>query len=231
MSAEQQFRTALRGFHKQDVLDYIENAARAHSAQVEQLEKELAAARKASEQLSGEKAAAEKRAEEFAARNGELSENLSACAASLEKTKEELARRSAEAEQAAGQLAGLEERLAKAEPSAAAYESVKDRTAGIELEAHRRAQEIENAAREQVKKTKAELEGWMVKIQAGYDRLRTDVDATISHAAGELERVARSLGGVSGEFAEHDAALEGLLKAYRECLGPQAPTPLPLDGE
>ena len=125
----------------------------------------------------------------------------------------------------------LEKRLKKAEPLAQAYESVKDRTAGIELEAHHRAMEVEAAAREQVRATKAQLEQWIHKTMAGYDRLRTDVDATISHAAGELERVKEQLAGVSGELEQRDAELEQMLHNYQETLGPKAPEPLPLEEE
>ena len=98
----------------------------------------------------------------------------------------------------------------------------------MELEAHRRAQEIEDEAREKARQARAELEQWIYKVQAGYDRLRTDVDATISHASGELERVRKSLDGLVGQFAEGDEALAALLHTYESAVGPRAPEPLPL---
>ena len=101
----------------------------------------------------------------------------------------------------------------------------------MELEAHRRAQLIENEARGKARETLQKLEQWLGRVQSDYDRLRTDLDATISHAAGELERVGKSLGGLTAEFDQHDAALEQLLEDYRELAGPQPPQPLPLDGE
>ena len=71
-------------------------------------------------------------------------------------------------------------------------EAIKDRTAGIELDAHCRAQAVEAAAQVQVEKTKREVEQWIAKVQESYDRMRSDIDATISHASGELERVRHS---------------------------------------
>ena len=231
MSAtELQFRTsAFGGFHKQDVLSYIETSGREHAARVEELQKELDEARKAKANLEEEKAAAAERERELSDRVDQLSEALEARSKALEDAREDQERKGKRIAELEAELTGLRDRLAKAEPSAAAYERIKNRTAGVELDAHRRAQEIEDAAREQVKKTRAELEQWIYRVQAGYDRLRTDVDATISHASGELERVRKSLDHLTGQFAEGDEALATLLHTYQEVMGPKAPEPLPLE--
>ena len=115
------------------------------------------------------------------------------------------------------------------EIGARAYEELKDRTATIELEAHQRARAIESQAEEKAKKVRTAAEQILYKVQAGYGRLRGDVDATITHASGEMDRVDRALEQVRAEFAEHDAALERLLQSCRECTGCKAPEPLPLD--
>ena len=46
--------------------------------------------------------------------------------------------------------------------------------------------------------------------------LRTDMDATVSHTANELERVQHSLQGVAADFETYDRRLEELIKAYQE---------------
>ena len=112
---------------------------------------------------------------------------------------------------------------------AKAYAELKDRTATIELEAHQRARAIESQAEEKAKKVRTAAEQILYKVQAGYGRLRGDVDATITHASGEMDRVDRALEQVRAEFAEHDAALERLLQSCRECTGCKAPEPLPLE--
>ena len=212
MSAtELQFRTsAFGGFHKQDVLSYIEASGREHAAQLEAVQKELETAQKELEEARKANAALEERT------------------AALADARAELERRERRITGLETELAGVRERLNRAEPGAEAYERIKNRTAGVELEAHRRAQEIEDEAREKARQARAELEQWIYKVQAGYDQLRTDVDATISHAAGELERVRRSLDGLMGQFDEGDQALAALLHTYQSAVGPKAPEPLPL---
>ena len=230
MSAtELQFRTsAFGGFHKQDVLSYIEASGREHAARLEAVQKELEEARKANTALEEAASAAAGREGELSGQVSRLTEALEERSAALADARAELERRERRIAGLETELAGVRERLNRAEPEAEAYERIKNRTAGVELEAHRRAQDIEDEAREKARQARAELEQWIYKVQAGYDQLRTDVDATISHAAGELERVRRSLDGLMGQFDEGDQALAALLHTYQSAVGPKAPEPLPL---
>ena len=224
-----QFRNAaLGGFHKQDVLDYIEASGREHAQRLEGLEKERDEARAEGETLRDRLEHAE---EELAGRVSELEGRLKQAEERADGAEQALAAERdsrAEAELKAEELEG---RLKKAEPLAQAYESVKERTAGIELEAHHRALEVEAAAREQVRATKAHLEQWIHKTRSEYCRLRTDVDATLGHIVGALDQVKEQLAGVTGTLEGQDAALEGLLRDYQETLSPKAPEPLPLEEE
>ena len=231
-AGELQFRTAaLGGFHKQDVLDYIEKASREHAVRLEELEKErdeaLESGARLQEQLDQARQACGVQTEQARTLDSRLAEAESA----LEQLRAELAQERDDREQAQRQAEELRARLEKAEPAAAAYESVKDRTAGIELEAHHRAMEVEAAAQAQVRAARADLEQWIYQLQAGYERLRTDLDATVAHAAGELERVKGSLEGLTGEFDARDTDLQVLLETYRTSLGPKAPQPLSLEEE
>lgn len=229
MAGEQQFRSAmLGGFQKQDVLNYIESSAREHNAKVDTLQKELNEARAAlaaqeteNETLRAEHASSSARLEELAAK-------LEEAAAARDRAKGELEGENARLAPLEEEAAALKAQVAELEPQAKAYQAVKDRAAGIELEAHIRAQAAEGVARERVKETKAELEKWILKVQVDYEHLRVDVDATVSHAVGELERVEKCLEGISAGFTDHDAELERLLQSYRQ---PNVPTPLKVDGE
>lgn len=238
-----QFRNAaLGGFHKQDVLDYIEASGREHAQRLEGLEKERDEARAEGEALRTRLEQTEEERDGLAARVRELEEELAGRTAELEGRLRQAVERADRAEQAlaaerdgraeaelrAEELSG---RLKKAEPLAQAYESVKDRTAGIELEAHHRAMEVEAAARKQVRATKAQLEQWFHRTRAEYGRLRTDVDATLGHIAGALDQVKEQLAEMTGTLEGQDTALEGLLRDYQEMLGPKAPDPLPLEEE
>ena len=140
----------------------------------------------------------------------------------LEKAKQRLADTEA-------QLKESEEKLAKAGPAAAAYEKVKDRTAGIELEAHCRAQAVQAEAEERIRKTRAEVEQWLNRVQGNYGRLRADMDAAVSRACGELDQVRQTLEQISGELARQDEGLDKLTKSCCAELTHRAPDPLPLD--
>lgn len=231
-AAEYQFRTAaFGGFQKQDVMNYIEAAAKEHSEKVEALQKELDQLRQGREELEKRSAGEEERSAALSAENQRLTEELAARSKALEEARAEAEQKDRRLADAETVIAQLREKLRVTEPAAAAYESIKDRTAGVELEAHHRAQIIEDQAREKARVTAQALEQWLSKVQAGYDRLRTDLDATIAHAAGELERVNKSLCGLTTEFDEHDAVLEKLVEEYKNSSGPHPPKPLPLDGE
>lgn len=124
----------------------------------------------------------------------------------------------------------LKEEAETLRPAAASYESIKSRTASIELEAHGRAQAIEQEGRVRAKKAQEQVLDWFDKMQAAYLRLRTDIDATLHHAAREMERAGQSLVDLDTALGGHDKTLAELRQAA-EHLEPQAPQPLPLEGE
>lgn len=102
---------------------------------------------------------------------------------------------------------------------------MKDRTAGMELEAHCRAEQVEAEAAERVKKMREQVEHWLGRVQNEYDRLRTSMDATLSHAGGELEQVRGMLDGLSAELERQDEALEGLAETCPDGTGSPAAPP------
>lgn len=231
-AAEIQFRTAaLGGFSKQDVLDYIEKANKEHAARTEQLQKELEECREERDKLRARAESAESRSVELSSQVQKLTGELAEKSAGLEQIKSEQAIATEERKKLTRELAEWKDKLAQVQQSAHAYERIKDRTAGIELEAHCRAQSIEAAAQLEVEKVRQELEQWIYKVQAGYDRMRSDINATIAHTSGELERVRKSMENLSGEFGDHDVELKQMLKTYEEAIGPRMPEPLPLDEE
>lgn len=225
--SEQQFRTvAFGGFHKQDVLNYVETSSRQHREKVAALTKELEEARKAGSEAEKKLADAARREEELSARAEALAAQLKEKSDALDAVRAELQEKAARLARAEEELSAAQSRLSRSEADAEAYAGVKDRVAGIELDAHYRAQAVQAEAEKKARETREQVRAWLGRVEAGYDRLRTDVDATISHAAGELDRVARSLEHITAEFAEHDTALEKLLQVCREGEPPKAPEPL-----
>ena len=224
------FRTAaFGGFHKQDVMDYITAANKEYQERTADLKQKAETAQKEREALAGKYESAEAARKKNAAECERLSEVLAQRTAALEQAEKELAALKAEQEKASARLAELEEKLPCLEEDAAAYAALKDRTATIELEAHRKAQETVEQARAQAAKVRSELEGWLRRVQSTYQHLRTDVSATVNHLSGELERGKKALEETVPAFQQHDQALTALLECERGAAGPKAPEPLPLD--
>ena len=229
-AADIQFRTAaLGGFSKQDVLDYIEKANQDHAAKVEGLQKELSAMTEERDKLKARVEEAEGRLVELSAQVQKLTGELAERGAALEQSRGERELQAEEQSALQNQLSDLKERLEKSEQGARAYEAIKDRTAGIELEAHCRAQAVQAEAEERIRKTRAEVEQWLNRVQGNYGRLRADMDAAVSRACGELDQVRQTLEQISGELARQDEGLDKLTKSCCAELTHRAPDPLPLD--
>lgn len=206
MSMEQQFRSAVfGGFNRQDVLTYIETSAKAHAQDMEELQKELERVKKEAEEARTRAETAEATVEELTPR-----------AKQMEKTTAELEEKRSGLAAAERELKELRAKVAMLQPKAEAYEAVKDKTAGIELEAHQRAKQVTDEARRSAEALRLQGEQWLAKVRSSYERLRTDVEATVTHTAGELERAGKVLADVNREFREHDAAMQAVNDAMKK---------------
>lgn len=229
-SSENHFRTvAFGGFHKQDVLEYITALSREDQERSEDLTRQAQSARKERDELAEKLESAEEERKKNAAECERLSAALEQRSAEGERAEKELAALKAEQEQTRARLAELEEKVPRLEADAASYAALKDSTATIELEAHRKAQETVEQARQQAAQIRAEMESWLRWVQRTYQRLRADVSATVTHLAEELERSRKALEEAEPAFRQHDEALAALLERERTAAGPKAPEPLPLD--
>ena len=112
---------------------------------------------------------------------------------------------------------------------AAAYEAVKERTAGVELEAHCRAQNILDQANGQAKDLRRSMEQWMGRVEREYDALRSEVESTVSHAADQLEKANKCLDRMTALLSDQDVALEALSQAYDNTDPEKVPAPVPLN--
>lgn len=229
---ESYFRTVtFGGFHKQDVLNYITAANKEYQERTADLKTKAETAQQEKDDLAKKYEGAEAARKKNAAECERLSALLTQRTTALEQAEKELVALKAEHEQAAARLAELEGKLPSLEEDAAAYAALKDRTATIELEAHRQAQDTVEQAREQAAKIRSELEGWLRRVQGTYQHLRTDLSATVSHLAGELDRGKKALEETGPAFQQHDELLAALLEYERGAAGPKAPEPLPLEDE
>lgn len=220
-----QFRTAaFGGFQKQDVMDYLERSAKEHAQKVAAIQKELAEEKVAKAGEEERSAALEERISALEAENQRL-------AADLADREDKLGRALTERDELRTLSDQLQDQLDKVTPAATAYEAVKDRTASIELEAHGRAQAIEQEGRAKALKYQEQVKEWFNKTREAYDRLRSDITATVDHAAQELERAGRSMEELSTGLEGQDSALAAIQAQLETLDSAKPPQPLPLEEE
>lgn len=220
-----QFRTAaFGGFHKQDVMDYLERSAGEHAQKVAALQKELAEEKIAKAEEEERSAGLEERIAALEAENQQL-------AADLSDRKDQLNQTMAERDELQAMTAGLQAEVDRLTPLATAYEAVKDRTASIELEAHGRAQAIEREGQDKARKCQEQVKMWFAKTKEAYDRLRSDINATMGHAVQELERAGRSMGELAGGLEGQDSALAAIQAQIEALDSAKPPQPLSLEEE
>ena len=176
------FRGALGGFNRRDVAQYIEKTAKEHQEQVEALQAQL-------EQERTEKAALSEELEGLRSHNGDLTEQEAQVRASLEESTHSLTTLRGELQVTQGhltmakkQLGDLQAKVAQLEPMAKQYEVLKDRVATVELDAHRKAQEVVSKAEAQAAKIRRDTAAWVQSLSAGYEALREQTAAFVLRA-------------------------------------------------
>lgn len=219
MDNEQQFRTAaFGGFQKQDVINYLERSAREHGEQLTALQRSLTEAQEARETL-------EQQLDTYKGTLAETQEQGEQLTQALTEKDEALAQVRRRAEELEAQVTALKAEVARLTPDAQAYASLKSRAAGIELEAHARAQAIETEGQHKLQKIQKDLLAWFEGMQGTYTKLRRNMEATLSSAAQDLQQAGRSVEGSASELCAPDAALQAVREQI-ETLAPQAPQPL-----
>ena len=169
---------AFGGFAKQDVINYIEEAAREAAAQQERLEQENESLRTQIQDLTAQLEQAQGKVQELNARREELEKALeqeTSVRAALEPFKPE-------AEQLSQKNARLEEELQALRPDAEAYAQFREQIGAIEGEARKRAADLES-------ETVSRLERITADFRRKYQDLMTTFDATATHVTGELRKV------------------------------------------
>ena len=233
---EHPFRSAaIGGFNKQDVLDFLEEQAK-QSAQAQQalqdqlaeserqegaLRRESGELRRQLEEVRRELEAALRDRDSLRDRLGQAEQELSASRTRADGLARELEEVRRERDQAQSRTQALE-------PDAQAFVQLKERTAGVELDAHRRAQAIQEKAEGNAQKLRRQTEQWLTRE---YDALRSQVETTISHAASELEKAGLCLDQVGQLMASQETALEELSAAYDRTDPSRVEAPVPLPEE
>lgn len=223
------FRSAaLGGFNRQDVLDYLEKTSAENAQRQQELQQKLEAAEEERRQLSAKITEQEEQLAILRRDRDQLKEQLEQVQQALNSSQ---AREEAQEEALAAlrqERDTFKSRAEALEPDAAAYEAIKERTAGVELEAHCRAQNVLNQADAQAKELRRNMEQWIGRVELEYDALRSEVESTVSHAADKLEKAGKCLEQITALLADQDVALEALSQAYDNTDPSKVPAPVPL---
>lgn len=209
-ASEHRFRTAAFGFNRQDVMQYIEAVHRDYAVRLKGMKEDLERERdqRSSLEEQGSLANTEAQAAEKAARRSR--EELEDTQKALAELREERDRLKLQLQAAQQDMAALQEAADRMAPAAKAYETLKDKAAGIELDAHKRAQVIIKSGEEEAVQTRRKVAQWLRQVQSSYARLCGDVSATLSHATAEMDRTSKSLEAVSAELDDHGRRLEDI---------------------
>ena len=226
------FRSAaVGGFNRQDVLDYLEKTAAENAQKQQELEKQLEQQKQELEQLRRRSGELEEREAIFSRERESMSRELEQTKGVLQDIRQREKAQSEELTQLRQERDRLRARVAALEPDAAAYAAVKDRTAGMELQAHCRAHAVQEQADQQARQVRRQMEQWLRQVQQEYEQLRSQVESTVSHAAGELDKVGKCLQRVNELMEQQEVALEALSQAYAETDRERVNAPMPIPEE
>ena len=224
MSDNWQFRTAaFGGFRKQDVLNYLERSAQDHADRLAALQKELAEAREGRTSLEKGYASLQKGLTSAEEEGDRLTQELA-------DRETQLSQALTRAETLEAQLTALQVEVEGLRQAAAAYETLKTRAASIELEAHSRAQAIEEEGRRKARQAREDLLKWFDELQGAYARMRSDVDAALGQTLREMEKAGQTMTGLSRSVASQEETMK-LLRSKLEDMEPQPPRPFSLGTE
>lgn len=200
-----QFRsTPFGGFHRQDVLDYIEQLTQEHQETRQRLERQRDEAQAALAQAEDALGQAQRQQAAEATAQTTLEERLAQTQAELENTAAALA-------QVREEKAALEEKLRALEPEAASWQRLRDTAGDIEVAAHERAQVTLQAARDQAAEIRAQGTRWAQDLQARCLGLQEDLHAAVTNAERELDGTRAAFSQAEDHMAQVREALEGLI--------------------
>lgn len=169
---------AFGGFDKQDVVRYLEQSSEKAAAAQRELEAENESLRKQAEELSEELDRLRSEKKELAAERDGLRKKLeteTAARANLEPLRA--------LEQDVARLTAERDAL---KPDAEAYARFRERLGAIECEARKRADDLEEEAAAQIRRTVGEFRN-------RYQKLVSEFESVAGHVNGELRKVEVSL--------------------------------------
>lgn len=198
----QKFRSALGGFNRRDVQQYIEQTAAAHRRELAQLQARLDEAEGRAAGLESALSGAESAKSGAAAEEAKARACLEESARTLAKLRGELSQTESKLAVAKRELTRLQAQVGELEPMAESYAQLKDRVATVELDAHRKAQDTVSEAQAAAERVREETRAWLEEVLGQYGKLRQGMDGLLeqvqllsrdSESLGALDDTARAL--------------------------------------
>ena len=196
----QQFRTALCGFNRRDVQQYVEQIADEHRQELAQLRERLEQAEERNGVLEAALSGAESEKSGAAAEEARVRASLEESTRTLSKLRGELSQTESKLLVARQELDRLKEQVGAMKPMAEGYAQLKERVATVELDAHRKAQSTVDEAQAEAERVRAETRAWLDGVLAQYGQLRQGMDALLeqAQALNALDETARGLRELAG---------------------------------
>lgn len=214
-----QFRSAaFGGFHRQDVLDYLEKLTKEKQELASRLEKETEARLQAETNLAQAEDTAKGAKEAQDAMSGEM-----------EYLRNELEARTASLSRAEDEIKVLRSQVETYRPGAEAWEHIKEQAGTIEVSAHERAQVTIQDAREQVSNIQAEGSKWVMDLRAESDRLQTVLKTCIRDAEKQLDAAKEAFRNAERSMTGYQSSLAGLVSEI-ERITPTEEADLKMEG-
>ena len=183
------FRTAFNGFHREDVVHYIEYINAKHNTLVNQLKSDLDALRQENDRLATE----ERQDPELEMHAAELTDKVALLEAELEAVRKSCADLEAE----------LTDVKAQRDAALSEQESVRRRNEE-ELEAYRRAERMERQAKERTEAMYQKANGVLADATAKVDDASAQITGIADQVAAQLAVLPQAVGG--SKTALKDAA-------------------------
>ena len=99
----------------------------------------------------------------------------------------------------------------------------------MELEAHRRAQDIQEKAEGDARKVRRQVEQGLQGVRREHEELCSRVESTVSHAAEELRKADACLERAGEIMGEQGQALEAIVQAYAQQDHTKVEAPMPIE--
>lgn len=207
MEAPQKFRKAFNGFHREDVVRYLEFLNARHQAQVNQLNLEIETLRNQAAQ------AAEQPDPAMEAERESLKARLEECQALGEELKAELARKDEELEQLRLSLRESEEDRQKLDAERASLEAQRaslEEQASVPLDAYRHAQSLERESRNRAELVYFQTSGVLNQASGKVDEAAQEITALADQAAQALTRLQMAVSGSKQTLQDASALMKSI---------------------